>query len=161
MSKRKTLLIIDNDCELVTAAKLRLEFDRGYRVLSTTNGTQGIELAIESQPDVIVLGNCVHRISDLSLLDFIRNHDQTHHIPVISLVGSEYQAIGLGWAFAYLVKPFAGTQLVHLVDQAIEFLRSNSSRQIVDIRIESPHQELTAILKSETRSRGKEAGCQA
>jgi len=54
MSKQKTVLIVDDDAQLVDSVKTLLE-SVGYRVSWAYQSRKGIELAKEVQPDLILL----------------------------------------------------------------------------------------------------------
>lgn len=50
----KSILLIDDDRELVTAHKLLLE-EAGYRVSAAYDGRSGLELARAEKPDLVIL----------------------------------------------------------------------------------------------------------
>ena len=54
MSGRKTILIIDDDPDLVEAIRLPLEV-HGYSVAAASSGEEGLEKVLECKPDLIML----------------------------------------------------------------------------------------------------------
>jgi CheY-like chemotaxis protein len=54
MSERKTILIIDDDPDLVEAIRLPLEA-HGYSVAAASSGEEGLEKVLECKPDLIML----------------------------------------------------------------------------------------------------------
>ena len=54
MSGPKKVLLIDDDIDLVEANKIVLEAN-GYKVLTAYNGEDGLKVAKQEVPDVIVL----------------------------------------------------------------------------------------------------------
>jgi len=53
-TKKKCILVVDDEPDIVTLVKSRLEAN-GYEVISAYNGKDGIEKALEAQPDMILL----------------------------------------------------------------------------------------------------------
>jgi two-component system, OmpR family, alkaline phosphatase synthesis response regulator PhoP len=49
-----TILIIDDDAELREIVKLKLEVDN-YQVLDAESGEEGVEIALEHNPDIILM----------------------------------------------------------------------------------------------------------
>ena len=54
MSRAQTVLLVDDDPEIINGAKLRLRA-AGYDTVTAHDGEQGVATAIETKPDVIVL----------------------------------------------------------------------------------------------------------
>src|SRR5687768_5424562 len=53
-SKAKTILVVDDDPEILAMLSARLE-KRGYRILTAVDGNLALEEARRSRPDLIVL----------------------------------------------------------------------------------------------------------
>src|SRR3954449_36365 len=49
-----TILVVDDDDRLVSSVRRVLAYE-GYRVLTATSGTQGLQLARDEAPDLIIL----------------------------------------------------------------------------------------------------------
>jgi len=54
MAERKTVLIIDDDPDVLEAMRLPLEA-HGYNVVTATEGDEGLEKVLEHDPDLIIL----------------------------------------------------------------------------------------------------------
>lgn len=54
MSDQKKVLLIDDDVDLVEANKIVLEAN-GYEVVKAHNGEDGLKMALQERPDVIIL----------------------------------------------------------------------------------------------------------
>ncbi len=80
-----------------------------YRVLTAKNGTQGLEIALEVIPNIIITDIMMPGIDGLELTAAIKSNKKTSFIPVIILTAmseSEYQKQGLlKGADSFLVKP--------------------------------------------------------
>ena len=100
------LIVEDND-------DLRIYFKNflstHYRVLTAKNGTQGLEIALEVIPNIIITDIMMPGIDGLELTEAIKSNKKTSFIPVIILTAmseSDYQKQGLmKGADSFLVKP--------------------------------------------------------
>jgi len=54
MGERKTVLVIDDDPDVLEAMRLPLEA-HGYHVVTATEGEEGLEKVLEHDPDLIIL----------------------------------------------------------------------------------------------------------
>ncbi len=54
MGERKTILVIDDDPDLIEAVRLPLEAN-GYSVVTASSGEEGLEKMLECEPDLIIL----------------------------------------------------------------------------------------------------------
>jgi DNA-binding response OmpR family regulator len=54
MAKQASILVVDDDPEIVTMLSTRLG-KRGYKIWTAGNGTTGLELAKRERPDVVLL----------------------------------------------------------------------------------------------------------
>jgi two-component system phosphate regulon response regulator PhoB len=88
----------------------------GYEVVLCENGEDGLLLAIEHKPDLILLDWMLPLLSGIELLRQLRNRADTREIPVIMMTarGEEGDRLrGLdGGADDYVTKPFSPAELV-------------------------------------------------
>ncbi|OWW24689.1 hypothetical protein B4Q04_15340 [Zobellia sp. OII3] len=104
----KTLLIVEDDSELRNY--LKNEFKGQYKVLVAKNGTEGLGLATEMLPDVIITDVVMPEMDGFKFCEAIRTDVKTSHIPIMMLtakarVDDKISGIGMG-ADVYLGKPF-------------------------------------------------------
>jgi len=64
----------------------------GFAVQTVTDGEAAIEIALESQPDVIVLDLSMPRVDGITATKRLREHPRTCHIPVIVVTGFPHRA---------------------------------------------------------------------
>jgi len=107
----RTVLMVEDEARLVDAVRLYLELD-GYRVLSAATGEQGLAVAREQLPDVILLDVMLPGIDGFETLRRLR---QFAAAPVIMLTakGDEsdvVKGLRLG-ADDYVRKPFGQAEL--------------------------------------------------
>ena len=109
---RETVLIIEDDDNLQEALRYRLEQD-GYAVHSARDGEEGLELAREARPDLIILDIMLPVLDGLEVCRILR---QETAAPIIMLTakGEEVdRVVGLELgADDYVVKPFSTRELL-------------------------------------------------
>lgn len=111
-SRRPTILIVDDEENIRDAIAFNLKRE-GFDALIARDGTEGIDLARQHQPDVVVLDIMLPGIDGLEVLRRIRSDS---HVPVLMLSakGDEIdRVVGLEiGADDYITKPFAMRELV-------------------------------------------------
>jgi two-component system cell cycle response regulator len=103
------VLIVDDVPANVRLLQAKLEADY-YEVLSAADGETAIQLAIDSQPDIILLDVMMPGIDGYEVCRQLKNGAETRHIPIIlitALDGREDRLSGLeSGADDFLTKPF-------------------------------------------------------
>jgi CheY-like chemotaxis protein len=85
--RKRTILIVDDDAELVEATRGVLE-SRGYVVISAPNGTEGYRKAQADKPDLILLDVMMaHDSEGFEIARELRANARTKDTPVIMLTG--------------------------------------------------------------------------
>jgi signal transduction histidine kinase/DNA-binding response OmpR family regulator len=114
------LLIEDND-ELRSFMGQTL--GAGYHVLSTSDGINGLTIAQEKIPNLIITDLMMPGLDGYQLSRELKNDARTSHIPIIMLTAkagmeSRVQGIATG-ADAYLEKPYDQRELLALIENLI------------------------------------------
>lgn len=130
-STLKKLLIVEDNHEV--RALLKSIFQHEYQLLEAENGEQGLTLANEENPDLIISDVMMPKMDGFSLCTAIKQNLNTSHIPVVLLTARTsyiYQVEGLEkGADDYITKPFH-TEVLKL--KVINLLKSREqSRQLV------------------------------
>jgi two-component system, OmpR family, response regulator RpaA len=103
------VLIIDDDSLIAEMVALNLEHS-GYQVDHADDGIKGQALAIQLQPDLIVLDLMLPRVDGFTVCQRLRRDERTKDIPVLMLSAmSETQNKVEGFSAGaddYLTKPF-------------------------------------------------------
>lgn len=104
--EKATILVIDDELKIIDIVKTFLE-SQGYRVISATNGEEGLALFFKSSVSLVVLDLMLPGLSGEVICQRIR---QRSRVPILMLTAkvSEMDLItgfGLG-ADDYLTKPF-------------------------------------------------------
>lgn len=120
MPEYRTVLIIDDDPEVVCGVSLRLEA-AGYELLSAVDAEAGIDAAVTNQPDVILLDVRLPTRDGLYVLSALKHRPETQHIPIIMLSASvvdQQAALDAGARF-FIKKPYSGDVLLQAVRTAL------------------------------------------
>jgi two-component system alkaline phosphatase synthesis response regulator PhoP len=107
----KKVLVVDDDAKTVELVKLYLNRD-GYRVLTAYNGNDALQMARESQPDLIVLDLMLPGISGLDVCRTLRKESEVPIIMLTALTTDDDRLTGLDLgADDYVTKPFSPREL--------------------------------------------------
>jgi serine/threonine protein kinase len=132
------ILLVDDDPSLCALVHSQLE-SAGYKVTTATDGSEALQLATTTPPDLIVSDIMMPGVSGFDLLKALRVRPDTVMIPVILITGAHERAVfregmRLG-ADDYLVKPVnrgdlldsIATRLRRVHELRDAFLRSATS----------------------------------
>ena len=120
MSVTKTVLIVDDDHELVDGLRLVLE-RQGFRVLRASDGHQAKAAIYNQRPDLVILDMMMPRMGGYPVLEHFR--DKPDAPPIIMITaneGSRHKAYAeyLG-VVDYIRKPFAMERLLETVHKVL------------------------------------------
>jgi DNA-binding response OmpR family regulator len=108
-----TLLIVEDDRTLARGLQMNLEME-GFRVILAAEGHQGLRLAQEEHPDLILLDLNLPGLDGFTLVATLRQRTAATPVVVLSArtdIQDKVEALGLG-ADDYLTKPFSLRELV-------------------------------------------------
>jgi CheY-like chemotaxis protein len=123
---KATVFLIDDSKFLRKANELALA-RFGYGVLTASDGEEGLALAREKIPDLIVLDLMLPKLSGAQLLETLKQDPRTAHIPVVvlsSLPISNAAKLQTAGAAAYFEKAKLGVDngsaaLLQAIDQLL------------------------------------------
>jgi len=135
---KTTVLLIDDSKFLRKANELALA-RLGYGVLTASDGDEGLALAREKIPDLIVLDLMLPKLSGAQLLEALKQDPRTAHIPVVvlsSLPISNAAKLQTAGAAAYFEKAKLGVEngsaaLIQAIDKPLSSSRSLANPQKV------------------------------
>lgn len=82
---KRTILVIDDDIDLVEVIRLTLEHE-GYEVIDAQCGSRGLELARERGPDLILLDVMMSEVDEGFQVAYqLRGDERTSDIPILML----------------------------------------------------------------------------
>jgi CheY-like chemotaxis protein len=120
--RRRSILLIDDDHGQVTALSHRLA-KHGFRVYGAGSARYGVEVALQQQPDLILLDLRLPDADGFEVCAQLTDHPDTCFIPVIILSGMERHDIVRSARAAgsqyFVRKPYDPSALLVLIEQAI------------------------------------------
>ena len=106
----RTVLVVDDDDAIRMVAEVALEAVGGLGVLSAASGPEGLELAAEEHPDVVLLDVMMPGMDGITTFCLLRENPVTADIPVILVTAKVQVDDRLPWeglAIAGVIpKPF-------------------------------------------------------
>lgn len=141
-----TVLIIEDDSTMLRGLKDNFEF-KGYRVLTATDGEEGLNTALNKKPDLIILDIMLPKINGYEICRLIRKENLDMPIIMLTAKGEESDVVlglNLG-ADDYVTKPFS---IKELLARAAAFLRRRAEAEqdvyeFADFRLDVPSRKLT------------------
>jgi len=120
MADQKTILVVDDDRELVDALRSMLE-RQGYRVIQAHDGHQAKQAVYNQRPDLMILDMMMPRMGGYPVLEHFK--DKTDAPPIIMVTANEgsrhkvyVEYLGV---IDYIRKPFAMERLLETVNKAL------------------------------------------
>lgn len=132
---RPVAMVIDDNADMRSFISSLLS-DK-YRVLTAVNGEQGLQIATENVPDIVICDVMMPVMDGLECCKRLKNDVCTSHIPVILLTAcslDEQRVSGLqSGAEAYIAKPFNSSVLLAQIDTLLKNrVRVNLSKSTAD-----------------------------
>ena len=126
-----TVLIIEDDAAF---AKILMDIShkQGFLCLAAGDGRSGFKMATRYRPSAIILDVGLPQIDGLTVLDGLKSHDDTSHIPVhvVSAFDEQISALQKG-ALGYLKKPINSEALDRMFQLLESVLQSKVMRLLV------------------------------
>ncbi|WP_435009425.1 response regulator transcription factor [Tundrisphaera lichenicola] len=121
MSAQKTVLLVDDDNDIIESMRTVLEA-KGYKVMVARDGNAGLTVAEREGPDLIILDMMMPKKSGFLVLEKLKGRPGGL-IPTIMITGNEgsrhrayAEMLGVR---DYIRKPFAMEKLVKSVEQIL------------------------------------------
>jgi len=121
--KQKTVCLVEDDPSIQETYGIKLK-QRGYKVLSASDGARGFEIISQEKPDLALVDINMPVMSGLEMLEKLSHDAELAKIPVIILTNYDTQdVVGKVSKFPthfYLVKAFYTPQKVaDVVDEVL------------------------------------------
>ncbi len=116
MPVQRTILVVDDDFEIMQAIRAVLE-NKGYRVITASDGNAGINVAERENPDMVIVDMMMPKKSGFLVLERLKKKTQPPRIIMITAnEGGRHRAYAemLG-VDDYIRKPFAMDRLLESV----------------------------------------------
>ena len=117
------ILIIEDDIYLQHTTSEFLE-EEGYEVVSASNGVEGIQVAVEELPDIILCDIAMPKLNGYEVFKFLNENSSTASIPFVFLTAkTEKEDVRAGMQLGaddYITKPFDFDELLTAIKVRIE-----------------------------------------
>lgn len=149
------ILIIDDELHIVELLKYNLEAN-GYKVIFSLNGREGLMIANEKSPDLILLDVMLPELDGFDVCKELKRNKETQTVPIIMLTakGEEFDKI-LGLELGaddYITKPFSVRELIARIKAVLRRNVKEEQEQVFSFG------ELTIYLdKHEVLKKGEKA----
>lgn len=121
MIKKRTLLIVDDEVEILEVLRDQLE-SPDLEVRTASNGQVALELAQKQSFDAILSDLSMPQMNGLELLKALRDEGNLVPFVILTAFGDKslaIKALRLG-AFDFLEKPIVEADLLEVIDRAVE-----------------------------------------
>ncbi len=119
MAAAKTILLVDDDPEIVSALRVYLE-KKGYRILTASDGNMALAVAEREAPAVVVVDMMMPKKSGFLVLEKLKSRKEASPrvIMITANEGSRHRAYAemLG-VDDYIRKPFAMERLLESIER--------------------------------------------
>lgn len=127
-NKAKILLIDDHKTVLkLLQAILRI---KGYELCYAENGKQGIAMARQEQPDLILLDVMMPDLDGFKVCQYLKGQDETREIPVVFLTArgaeEDFDTGRRAGADGFMTKPFQTMEVLNLVERLLKERREGA-----------------------------------
>lgn len=123
MSKKKRILCIEDEAEMIDLTRLVLERE-GFEVLGAVGGSEGLDIVHREKPDLVLLDLMMPDIDGWEVYRRMKANGDSAQIPVI-VVTAKAQSIDkvLGLQVAkvddYITKPFGPQELLDSINRIL------------------------------------------
>jgi CheY-like chemotaxis protein/HAMP domain-containing protein/GAF domain-containing protein len=140
----RVVLIVEDDADLART-ELNIARDRGFKGIVALRGDSGLALAHEFKPDAIILDLKLPVMDGWTVLDHLKHHPETRHIPVHIVSGGDGRTSALrAGAVAFLEKPVSKEGLVAAFGDIETFISRGVKNLLV---VEDDEQQRNAVVE--------------
>ncbi|MEE8509142.1 MAG: response regulator [Myxococcota bacterium] len=116
------ILVVDDEAHIVQVLSLKLR-NAGYEVITAVDGEEGVDLAREHRPDLIITDFQMPYLTGLELCQALAEHEPTAKIPIVILTARGYALdeadLALGNIKDVISKPFSPRAIVQLLRELL------------------------------------------
>jgi CheY-like chemotaxis protein len=139
----RVVLIVEDDATFAGTV-LEVARSRGFKGIVALRGDSGLALAHEFRPDAIVLDMQLPVMDGWTVLDHLKHHPATRHIPVHIVSATESSEALRAGAVAFLQKPLEKESLDTMLDDISSFIDKGVRSLLV---VEDDAEQRSAIVE--------------
>lgn len=141
-----TVLVVEDEANMARLIEFQLKA-QGYQVIKASNGQEGLALAWQAKPDLVLSDIMMPLMDGYELCRHMKRHPELWHIPVILLsakadLASMIHGYAVG-AAKYLIKPMKKEELFKAVDLRLKF--AAKARQMLERKAKDFEGDLSRI----------------
>ena len=155
--EKKKMLLIDDDPKLLIGLRAVMTL-QGYEVFSTSDGNEGLRMAKENKPDIIVCDVMMPKPNGFLIKTLLAGSEQTATIPFIFLTARKFPADKIAalnqGADDYITKPFNVDELISRIEAILrrnEIGRQRGLREM-ESKMETLRRSISTNLGHELRT---------
>lgn len=131
-----TILVVEDESDVVDLVRYHLK-RAGFEVLVAGNGLEGLALARQNRPDLVVLDLMLPEMDGLTVCKTLKKDPETENIPVLVLTAKgepeeRIRGLELG-ADDYVPKPFSPRELVLRVQALLRRVRTAIRSEVAEV----------------------------
>lgn len=128
--KGKQVLVVEDELDLLEEISDMLRFE-GFDVLKASSGEDGVSIARENHPDIILCDIVLPGITGFDVIDQLKRDDQFAMVPFVFITArTERVSHRLGMdmgADDFIIKPFTRSELINSVKARLEKVKAVES----------------------------------
>lgn len=143
------VLVVDDSAQNVDFLTNYVLKPNGYQVLVARNGEQGLLMALDQHPDLILLDMNMPRMGGMEVVEALNAKQANIPVIVMTFHGSEVlavQAFRLG-VKDYVLKPFEINEMLQAIERALSEARLRRERDELTERLVKSNQQLEQRVK--------------
>ena len=126
------ILVVDDEPDCLSIIQCRLEWSH-YQVITATNGAEGLKIAENENPDIVLLDTNMPIMDGHEMLERMRKHPILQETPVIMVTAlcamHDIEAASALGIADYVTKPVDFTSLLEKISNILENTPSKSAKK--------------------------------
>ena len=119
----KKIIVVDDEKDIVETLSFMMRA-RGYEVMEAYDGEEGLKLAKEQSPDLMILDVMMPKINGYKIARLLKYDSKYKHIPIIMVTARGQDSDKLigeeTGADEYITKPFEFEEVLDCVNKYLE-----------------------------------------
>ncbi len=156
IDSRATVLVVEDNADI--REYISSSLGKTFRVIEAANGQEGLNAAMENNPDIIVSDLMMPVMDGLEMLSKVKGDIRTSHIPVVLLTAKDsLQDKEKGYdcgADSYLTKPFSAKLLKSRIHNILS-MRSKLASRLTAVPSSVPEKVIVNELPDENATAGE------